>query len=122
MTSLVCVAASVNLERFRGIRGSLAAGFRGVIDDHPALAGRFARAEPASRVLGCGPETSYVRRPVGDGWALVGDASIHQDPWSGRGIDFATTHATFLAEALLDSRITRELRARFVAAVQPPAR
>jgi menaquinone-9 beta-reductase len=101
--SLACVAVSVNLERFRAMRGSLATGFRNVIDEHPAFAGRFAHAEPVSRVLGCGPETSYVRRPVGAGWALVGDASIHQDPWSGRGIDFATTHATFLAEALLDA-------------------
>jgi menaquinone-9 beta-reductase len=101
--SLACVAVSVNMERFRALRSSLATEFRNVIDGHPGLAGRFAHAEPASRVLGCGPETSYVRRPVGAGWALVGDASIHQDPWSGRGIDFATTHATFLAEALLDA-------------------
>ena len=101
--SLACVAVSVNLEQFRKMRGSLATGFRNAIDAHPALAERFAHAEQASRVLGCGPETSYVRRPVGAGWALVGDASIHQDPWTGRGIDFATTHATFLAEALLDA-------------------
>jgi flavin-dependent dehydrogenase len=40
---------------------------------------------------------------VGDGWALVGDASIHQDPWTGKGIDFASRHAIFLAEALMDA-------------------
>jgi menaquinone-9 beta-reductase len=101
--SLACVAVSVNLEQFRKMRGSLATGFRSVILGHRAFAERFVNAESASRVLGCGPETSYVRGPVGSGWALVGDASIHQDPWSGRGIDFATTHATFLAEALLDA-------------------
>lgn len=106
--SLACVAVSVNLPRFRTIRTSLATSFRGVVDDHPALAERFARAEPASRVLGCGPERSYVRHPVGPGWALVGDASLHQDPWSGQGIDFATTHAMFLAEALLDAGASRK--------------
>jgi menaquinone-9 beta-reductase len=117
--AVACVAVSVNLERFRGMRGSLATGFRGVIDDHPALAERFARAQPVGRVLGCGPETSYVRHPVGAGWALVGDASIHQDPWSGRGIDFATTHATFLAEALLEAgaggKAERDALQRYVA-------
>jgi len=41
-----------------------------------------------------------VRVPVGPGWALVGDAGLHQDPWSGRGIDMAAVHATFLAESL----------------------
>jgi flavin-dependent dehydrogenase len=40
---------------------------------------------------------------VGTGWALVGDASIHQDPWTGKGIDFASRHAIFLAEALVDA-------------------
>jgi flavin-dependent dehydrogenase len=101
--SLACVAVSVNLQRFRAIRGSLATSFPDVINGHPALAERFAQAVPASRVLGCGPERSYVRRPAGPGWALVGDASMHQDPWSGQGIDFATTHATFLAAAVLDA-------------------
>jgi menaquinone-9 beta-reductase len=101
--SLACVAVSVNLQRFRLMRASLATSFGDVVRGHPAIAERFARAEPTSRVLGCGPERSYVRHPVGPGWALVGDASIHQDPWSGRGIDFATTHAIFLAEALLEA-------------------
>ena len=49
---------------------------------------------------GCGPERNYVRIPAGPGWALVGDAGMHQDPWSGTGIDKATMHATFLADAL----------------------
>lgn len=49
-----------------------------------------------------------MRHPVGPGWALVGDASLHQDPWSGQGIDFATTHAMFLAEALLDAGASRK--------------
>jgi 2-polyprenyl-6-methoxyphenol hydroxylase-like FAD-dependent oxidoreductase len=27
---------------------------------------------------------------------------MHQDPWSGMGMDMAGVHATFLAEALMD--------------------
>lgn len=101
--NVTCVAASINLERFKELRGKLAAEFPRVIDRHPALAKRFRDATPVDQIRGCGPEGSYVRHPVGDGWALVGDASIHQDPWTGRGIDFASTHATYLAEALRDA-------------------
>ena len=38
--------------------------------------------------------------PTGPGWALVGDASLYLDPWTGEGMDNASTHATFLAEAI----------------------
>ena len=43
-----------------------------------------------------------MRVPWGPGWALVGDAAMHQDPWTGLGIDMAGVHATFLAEAIVD--------------------
>lgn len=110
--SLACIAVSVNLQRFEAMRGSVATCFRSAIEEHPALAGRFGAATPEGRVLGCGPERSYVRVPAGPGWALVGDASIHQDPWSGRGIDFAMTHATYLADALLDGALNEDTQAK----------
>jgi 2-polyprenyl-6-methoxyphenol hydroxylase-like FAD-dependent oxidoreductase len=99
---VTCVAISVNLETFGQIRRSLVSAFPRVIAAHRGLAERFSHAEPVSRVLGCGPEVYYVRQPGGAGWSMAGDASIHQDPWTGVGIDFASTHATFLAEALLE--------------------
>jgi flavin-dependent dehydrogenase len=51
-------------------------------------------------MLGTGPKDAVVRRPIGPGWALVGDASLHQDPWTGLGMDNAAVHAGFLAEAV----------------------
>ena len=99
---VTCVAVSVNLAVFQQIRRSLASAFPAMIAAHRGLAERFQQAEPVSRIFGCGPEVSYVAQPAGPGWALAGDASIHQDPWTGMGIDFASTHATFLAEALLE--------------------
>lgn len=100
---VTCVAVSVNLSTFADIRHSLITSFPRVIRRHPGLNERFRAVAPISRVLGCGPERHYVRRPVGNGWALVGDASMHQDPWTGKGIDFASRHAMFLAEALIDA-------------------
>jgi flavin-dependent dehydrogenase len=66
---------------------------------------------PEGRMLGSGPKDAVVRVPTGPGWALVGDASMHQDPWSGLGMDNAATHATYLAESIdawLGGRMTED--------------
>jgi flavin-dependent dehydrogenase len=68
---------------------------------HVGLAERLRAAEACGPVLGSGPIPNCVRVPAGPGWALVGDAGLYQDPWSGLGMDMAGVHATFLAEALL---------------------
>jgi len=97
---VTCVAISIHREAFATFRRSVTTSFRERLSRHGALASRFAAAEPVSAVLGSGPEPNYVRVPAGPGWALVGDAGLHQDPWSGQGMDMAGTHAIFLAEAL----------------------
>jgi flavin-dependent dehydrogenase len=97
---VTCVALSVGLDDYASIRRDAERGFHNHIDRHTNIADRFHRSTMEGRLLGCGPEPSWVRVPVGPGWALVGDAGLHQDPWSGRGIDMATRHATFLAHAL----------------------
>lgn len=99
---IACVAVSVNLETFDRLRKELYPGFEARLDRHQGFAERVRQATPAGRLLGCGPEPNYVRVPLGPGWALVGDAAIHQDPWSGLGIDMAGVHATFLFDAILD--------------------
>jgi 2-polyprenyl-6-methoxyphenol hydroxylase-like FAD-dependent oxidoreductase len=98
---MTCVAVSVHRDRFEQLRKSATAEFGEIIAQHRGLADRFAAATPEGRLLGSGPELNYVRVPFGQGWALVGDAGIHQDPWTGLGIDMASMHATFLTEALL---------------------
>ncbi len=108
---MTCVAVSVNLATFKVMRQASAASFPQVIAGHRRLAERFGSARPVSRVLACGAEPRYVRMPVGPGWALVGDASIHLVPWNGFGIGFAATHATYLAEALLAVLSGREQEA-----------
>jgi menaquinone-9 beta-reductase len=102
-SGLTCVAVSVNLETFRWLREDFEARYAERISQHRGLAPRVAAAEQNGRLSGCGPERNYVRVPWGKGWALVGDAGLHQDPWSGLGIDMASVHATFLAEAIVDT-------------------
>ena len=66
------------------------------------LAPRLAKAERVGPVRGTGSIPGYLRVPYGDGWVLVGDAGMVMDPWSGQGIDQASTHAVLLAERLGD--------------------
>ena len=51
-------------------------------------------------MLGSGPKDGLIRELYGPGWVLVGDAALHQDPWTGLGMDNAGMHATFLADAI----------------------
>lgn len=97
---LTCVALSANKSEFEAIRSDPESYLRRRFAAHPALAERFAEATPVGGVEGGPPEPSWVRVPYGEGWALVGDAGLHQDPWTGLGMDMAGTHAALLADAL----------------------
>ncbi len=99
---VTCVALSVNLAVFGWLRQAAAERFGARLAAHRGLAGRVAAATPVGPVLACGPEANVVRVPVGPGWALAGDAGLHQDPWSGHGMDCASVHGALLAEALAD--------------------
>lgn len=43
---------------------------------------------------------NYYRHAHGPGWALVGDAGYHKDPWSGWGMTDAFLHGEILAERI----------------------
>jgi flavin-dependent dehydrogenase len=99
---LTCIALSVNMAEYARLRTSPDECFRHRLARHRGLAERFAASQPISRVVGCATTRNYVRVPIGPGWALLGDAGLHQDPWSGLGIDNAMVQAAFMAEALVD--------------------
>ncbi len=44
--------------------------------------------------------THFIRKPYGPGWALVGDAGFHKDPFLAQGITDAFRDADLLAEAI----------------------
>ncbi|MBA3687876.1 MAG: FAD-dependent monooxygenase [Chloroflexi bacterium] len=97
---LTCIAVSVNLDVFTTFRRAPEAMFAERIAAHPGLARRYQASRPEGRMLGSGPKDALVRTPAGLGWALVEDASLNQDPWTGLGMDNAGLHAVFLAEAV----------------------
>lgn len=106
---VACVAVSIDLETFAAFRKDPAGMFERHVLAHPGIADRYAASTPEPRVLGSGLKDAVIRMPYGPGWALVGDASMVQDPWTGLGMDNAATHARFLAEAVdgwLAGRVT----------------
>lgn len=101
-SDLTLLAASVPIARFgefkRDPEGMLSEELKAMTE----LAPRLGRAEREGPVRGTGSIPGYLRVPYGRGWALVGDAGMVMDPWSGQGIDQASTHAVYLARHLGD--------------------
>lgn len=69
----------------------------------PAFEGRLRQATRTSTVRGMMRLPNHYRQPVGDGWALVGDAGYHRDAVTGHGISDAFRDAELLATALTSS-------------------
>lgn len=95
-----CVAVSINVGAYEVMRPRARTEFGERLSRHPFLAPRLADVRWSGRLMGCGPRPAVARVPVGPGWALVGDAALVQDPWTGLGMDNAAIHATLLAETL----------------------
>ena len=97
---LTLLAVSVPFSRFGEFKsdpeGSLMRELALMTDISP----RLSQAQRQNPVQGSGSIPCYMRIPFGPGWALVGDAGMVMDPWSGQGIDQAAAHAVLLAENL----------------------
>lgn len=99
---LACIGVSAPRRDFAAFRAAPDAELGRRIEAHPGLAARWASAAPVGRAAGGSPEPSWVRTPAGPGWLLVGDAAVHQDPWTGAGMDTAGRHAVLAADAIAD--------------------
>ncbi|MFP3855084.1 MAG: NAD(P)/FAD-dependent oxidoreductase [Anaerolineales bacterium] len=104
---LTLLAASVPIEEFDEFRSDPEGKLMNVLESMSALAPRLEDAEREGPIKGTGTIPCFRRVPYGPGWALVGDAGMTMDPWSGQGIDQASTHATMLADHL-DEFLTEE--------------
>ncbi len=99
---LTLLASSVPIAEFAEYKRNPEAKFSSALRAMAAIAPRLAKAEREGPIRGTGSIPGYLRVPYGEGWALVGDAGMVMDPWSGQGIDQATTHAVSLAQHLSD--------------------
>jgi flavin-dependent dehydrogenase len=100
-----CLALSINLVAFKQFKKEPQKAFVTFLNHHPSIGLRFKQAKKVSNIFGQGPTPNYMRLPFGPGWALIGDAAMYQDPWSGMGMDTASMHATYLADAIIPNCI-----------------
>ena len=82
------------------VRAGIEREFMAVIDKVPALAERVRAGTRTDRFYGATQLPNFIRTPYGRGWALVGDAGCHKDPFLALGVCDAFRDAALLAEAL----------------------
>jgi flavin-dependent dehydrogenase len=73
-----------------------------VIDATPGLGERIRAGRREERVCGATQLPNFVRRSYGPGWALVGDAGVHKDPFMALGVCDALCDAELLARSIDD--------------------
>ena len=97
-----CVFVSIPPARFeQQRRAGLEALYLDVVREVSAdLAERVASSEASGRLRGFRGTPGYLRRSVGPGWALVGDAGYFKDPLTAHGITDALRDAELLARAI----------------------
>jgi len=99
-----CVFALIPRDRFmeRRQEGLDTLFHEAIVGVSPELA-ETVRSNPASGSLRAFPgRPGFLRRSVGPGWALVGDAGYFRDPITAHGISDALRDAELLARAIVD--------------------
>jgi flavin-dependent dehydrogenase len=90
------------IEEFDRFRRDMESAFMRTLDIVPEFAERVRSGQREERFYGCGDLPNFYRKPFGNGWALVGDAGLHKDPFLALGICDGLRDAEFLAEAIRD--------------------
>jgi 2-polyprenyl-6-methoxyphenol hydroxylase-like FAD-dependent oxidoreductase len=97
---LVCGFVQFPHQEFHTFRKDIAGNFQKLLDLVPELAERIHNGKQEERFVGTADLPNFFRKPYGPGWALVGDAGYHKDPFTGQGITDAFRDAELLVEAL----------------------
>lgn len=82
------------------VRADIERAFIAAVDTAPDLAERLRAGRREERFYGATDLPNFFRTPYGPGWALVGDAGYHKDPYMALGVADAFRDADLLATAL----------------------
>lgn len=93
------------------IRADIDAHVRRALALAPDFGRRVLDGRREERYYGATDLPNFYRKPYGEGWALVGDAGCHKDPYMALGIADALRDADLLAAAILDGLDGRPLAA-----------
>jgi flavin-dependent dehydrogenase len=82
------------------VRADIEGHFMTALDAVPGLAERVRGGQREEPFRGATDLPNFLRKPYGPGWALVGDAGCHKDPFLALGVCDAFRDAELLAESL----------------------
>jgi len=94
------IGMGLKIDALPQMRKDLPSAFTAVMDEVPEMAGRLRAGRREEHFYGSAELPNFYRKPFGPGWALVGDAGCHKDPYLALGICDAFRDAEFLAEAI----------------------
>lgn len=85
---------------FQQFRADIKGGYWQTLNLVPEVAELVRNGTQEERFIGTGDMENFFRRPYGPGWALVGDAGYHKDPYTAQGITDSFRDAELLSEAI----------------------
>ena len=88
------------IQELQRVRRDIERAFSSAIDAVPSLSARVRSGRRASRYAGATDLDNFFRVPHGPGWALVGDAGCHKDPFLALGICDAFRDVDLLVDAI----------------------
>ncbi len=97
---LACIYVAWPISEFHTFRADIAGNFLKTLDLAPRLAERVRQGKQEERFVGTADLPNFFRKPYGPGWALVGDAGYHKDPYLGQGIMDAFRDVELVVEAI----------------------
>lgn len=97
---LACLPVAWTYKEFRQYRSDIEGNYLKTLELAPELYERVHQGKREERFVGTADLPNFFRKPMGPGWALVGDAAYHKDPITAQGISDAFRGAEALAEAL----------------------
>jgi flavin-dependent dehydrogenase len=104
---LFAVFVGAPSEEFPDIRRDIDGAFMRTLDLAPDFAERIRAGRQQERYYGASDLPNFYRQPYGPGWALVGDAGVHKDPFLALGICDGWRDAELLANAISDGLSAR---------------
>jgi 2-polyprenyl-6-methoxyphenol hydroxylase-like FAD-dependent oxidoreductase len=98
--NLSCIYVAWPHSDFHNVRADIAGNFLQTLDLAPQFAERVRQGKQEGRFVGTADLPNFFRKPYGPGWALVGDAGYHKDPYAAQGIMDAFRDVELVAEAI----------------------
>jgi 2-polyprenyl-6-methoxyphenol hydroxylase-like FAD-dependent oxidoreductase len=99
---LFAVFVAWPIDQLGAVRADSEGQLMAVVDCEPSLSERIRAGHREERIYGAAQLPNFLRKPFGPGWALVGDAGCHKDPFAALGVCDALRDAELLADSLTD--------------------